>query len=69
VNYNLFSTVHMQWTIGLGGGEEEEWRKEWAYMVGDISGVVGKTNEWLVVAMVEQVVKVVVKKEEKEKPR
>jgi len=35
-------------------------------MVGDISGVVGKTNEWLVVAMVEQVV---VKKEEKEKPR
>jgi TRAP-type mannitol/chloroaromatic compound transport system permease small subunit len=38
-------------------------------MVGDISGVVGKTNEWLVVAMVEQVVKVVVKKEEKEKPR
>ena len=59
----------MQWTIGLGGGEEEEWRKEWAYMVGDISGVVWKTNKWLVVAMVEQVVKVVVKKEEKEKPR
>jgi ABC-type cobalamin transport system permease subunit len=38
-------------------------------MVGDISGVVWKTNKWLVVAMVEQVVKVVVKKEEKEKPR
>jgi hypothetical protein len=38
-------------------------------MVGDISGVVGKTNEWLVVTMVEEVVKVVIKKEEKEKPR
>ena len=45
----------------------EERRREWAYVVRDVPGVVGKTDEWLVVATMQKVVKVVVKKGEKKK--